>query len=318
MKCKGGKYMKQTLLGSIILIFVVGFSFAQQPQSQQMQAVTQLVRTQKWTEAIAALDEIVKNEPQNARAWFLLGQLNHQLGNYEKAAQAYEKNIPISNNPSAMYNLACAYSRLKQNDKAFEWLEKTIIVGNGGGLTPETDDDLENLRSDTRFQKTLELFSRKSKPCLYQPESRQFDFWIGEWDVYPSQAPSGQAPKIGENKVERISEGCGLLENWKSPSDNGKSINYYDRSTAKWYQYWIGSRGESLRYEGSFQENSMSFTGDSMGKDGKKILNRLTFFKINENTVRQFAEVSTDEGKTWTVSYDFRYEKRADKTADRK
>lgn len=305
MKRTNFKFRKWLLVTILLTFSLLGV--AQQPASQQMQAAIQLVRAQKWTEAISALDELVKTEPKNARAWFLLGQLNHQLGNYEKAAMAYEKNIPLSNNPSAMYNLACSYSRLKQVDKAFEWLEKTITAGNGGGLTPETDADLENIRSDARFQKTLEMFNKKTKPCLYQSESRQFDFWIGEWDVFPSQAPPGQAPKIGENKVERISEGCGLLENWKSPSDNGKSINYYDKANGKWHQYWIGSHGESLRYEGSFKDNAMSFIGESNGKDGKKTLNRLTFFKVDENTVRQFAEVSNDEGKSWQVSYDFRY-----------
>lgn len=305
------KHIRQIIFGVIIWTILGGLVFAQQPPqlSPQMQAAIQLVRGQKWTEAIAALDEVVKTEPQNARAWFLLGQLNHQLGNYEKAAEAYEKNIPISNNPSAMYNLACSYSRLKQNDKAFEWLEKAIKSG-GNGFNLETDGDLENIRNDLRFAKTVEEFNKKTKPCLYLPEAKQFNFWIGEWEVFPSQAPPGQAPKIGENKIEVISEGCGLLENWKSPTDNGKSINYYDKTNGKWYQYWIGSRGEVLRYEGEFKENTMRFEGNSTTKDGKKVMNRLTFFKIDENTVRQFAEISTDEGKTWQVSYDFRYEKK--------
>ena len=307
------KFIVQLIKTTAFSIFIfTNLVNAQQPPppSQQMQTAIQLVRGQKWTEAITSLDEGVKTEPKNARAWFLLGQLNHQLGNYEKAVIAYEKNIPLSNNPNAMYNLACSYSRLKQNDKAFEWLEKTITVGNGGGLTPETDEDLANIRNHARFQQILEMFDKKTKPCLYQSESRQFDFWIGEWSVFPSQAPPGQAPKVGENKVERISEGCGLLENWKSPSDNGKSINYFDKNIGKWFQYWIGSRGEVLRYEGEFKENKMRFEGISITRDGKKVMNRLTFFKIDENTVRQFAEVSSDEGKTWQVSYDFRYEKK--------
>lgn len=313
-------YTLRTGLFAAIFLACGLAALAQQPTqlSADMQAAIQLVRAQKLPEALTALGEVSKNEPTNARAWFLLGQLNHQLGNYEKAVNAYEKNIPLSNNPSAMYNLACSYARLKQSDKAFDWLEKAITVGNGSGLAPETDQDLANIRTDPRFPKILEMFYRKVKPCLYQPESSQFDFWVGEWDVFPSQAPSGQAPRIGENRVERISEGCGLLENWKSTSDNGKSINFYDRNTAKWHQYWIGSHGETLRYEGSFKENTMSFSGESIGRDGVKVLNRLTFFKINENTVRQFAEVSKDQGKTWTVSYDFRYEKRGGKIANQK
>ena len=51
----------------------------------------------------------------------------------------------------------------------------------------------------------------------------------------------------------------------------------------------------------------MRFVGATVGQGGKKTLNKLTFSKIDENTVRQLAEVSTDEGKTWTVTYDFKY-----------
>jgi hypothetical protein len=50
----------------------------------------------------------------------------------------------------------------------------------------------------------------------------------------------------------------------------------------------------------------MRFEGDSIA-NGKKVLNKLTFFKLDENTVRQLAESSADEGKTWTVNYDFKY-----------
>lgn len=303
------KLFTKSVLVIIIGIFFAVNLFAQQPppMSQQMQAANQLIRAQKWAEAATALEEITKSEPKNGRAWFLLGTAYHQLGKYEKAAEAYEINIPISNNPTAMYNLACAYSRLKKTDKAFEWLEKSLKSGAAPTVNIKTDADLADLRTDSRFSKMEEIADRAVKPCMYSTEARQFDFWIGEWDVFPSQAPPGQAPKVGDSKIDRISDGCGLLENWTSTGNNGKSINYYDASTKKWYQHWIGSGGGALRYEGFFKDNAIWFEGFTIGQDGKKTLQKLTFFKIDENTVRQLAEISNDEGKTWTASYDFRY-----------
>lgn len=50
----------------------------------------------------------------------------------------------------------------------------------------------------------------------------------------------------------------------------------------------------------------MYFEGETAA-GGKKTLNKLTFFKVDENTVRQLAESSVDGGKTWTVNYDFKY-----------
>lgn len=304
------KLITNAILGIIIGIILVGNNFAQSQPSPQMQAANQLVRAQKWAEAVTALEGITQSEPKNGRAWFLLGNSYHQLGKYEKAAVAYEKNIPISNNPTAMYNLACAYSRLKNNDKAFEWLEKSLKNGAAPTVNLKTDEDLANIREDGRFKKMEEIADRAVKPCLYSAEARQFDYWLGEWDVFPSQAPPGQSPKVGDSKIDRISEGCGLLENWTSTGNNGKSINYYDSTTQKWYQHWIGSGGGALRYEGVFHDNAMKFEGFTLVQDGKKTLQKLTFFKVDENTVRQLAETSADDGKTWVVSYDFRYQRK--------
>jgi tetratricopeptide (TPR) repeat protein len=296
--------MKKNLINLLFVIILAGNIFAQKP-SPQMQAANQLVREQKWTEAVTALEAIAEAEPNNGRAWFLLGTSYHQLGKYEKAAEAYEKNIPISKNPAAMYNLACAYSRLKQTDKAFEWLEKAI-TNRVFGVNLQTDEDLINIRNDARFAKLAEMLDRQNRPCIYSTESRQFDFWIGDWDVFNT---NGQ--KVGTNLIQSFSEGCALMENWTaSVGGNGKSINYYDASTQKWYQHWIGSGGGALRYEGSFKDGAMRFEGVTIGQDGKKTLQKLTFFKIDENTVRQLAENSTDDGKTWTITYDFKYAKR--------
>ena len=67
--------------------------------------------------------------------------------------------------------------------------------------------------------------------------------------------------------------------------------------------------GGALRYAGNFNDGAMRFEGETIA-NGKKTLQKLTFFKIDENTVRQFSEASTDDGKTWTVTTDLKYVKR--------
>ena len=37
-----------------------------------------------------------------------------------------------------------------------------------------------------------------------------FDFWLGEWDVYPN----GQENKVADSKIERKHNGCAVIENW--------------------------------------------------------------------------------------------------------
>src|SRR5689334_20132368 len=49
-----------------------------------------------------------------------------------------------------------------------------------------------------------------ARPCG-AAEYRQFDFWIGEWDVFDRDGS-----KAGHNRVESIEGGCGVQENWTS------------------------------------------------------------------------------------------------------
>ncbi|MEQ1516386.1 MAG: hypothetical protein ABL931_07860, partial [Usitatibacteraceae bacterium] len=48
----------------------------------------------------------------------------------------------------------------------------------------------------------------RAKPCL-SIENRQFDFWIGDWDV---TTPDGKL--AGTNLIKPILAGCVLHENW--------------------------------------------------------------------------------------------------------
>lgn len=106
-----------------------------------------------------------------ARSSFTYGQLAFaqlNLNRNEDALKTYEKafeaGIPPGANTRglAYYNMACAYARLKQNDKAFEMLNKTIDEGFTNRQTFETDTDLAPLRTDARFQT---LLTRLPKPA---------------------------------------------------------------------------------------------------------------------------------------------------------
>ena len=70
------------------------------------------------------------------------------------------------------------------------------------------------------------------------PEHRQFDFWIGEWEVFAG--PQGDRP-VGSNRIERSENGCWLVEHWRGASGNhGTSTNAWDAQYSVWRQFWIG------------------------------------------------------------------------------
>lgn len=290
----------------LTLATIHGVQAQPQPQtSMPMAAANELFNAKKWREAGSAYEAIVKIEPNNAEAWYQLGMVRYSLKEYATAADALQKNIAIGNSGFAMYNLACVYSMMGDKDKAVEWLTKSI--DNPKMVLAAinfSDADLANLKNDGRFKQLADKVDRKMRPCMYDAEARKFDFWIGEWDAYNTQGR-----KVGTSVIQNVSSGCGILENWTNAigGAGGKSINFYDAAAGKWFQYWIGSSGGPVRYSGNYKDGAMRYEGETVGKDGKKTLLRLTFFNLDPNTVRQLAENSPDDGKTWTTVYDFKY-----------
>jgi tetratricopeptide (TPR) repeat protein len=253
--------------------------------------------------AAKAYEVIVKDEPDNAYAWSQLGMSYYWLKQYDDAIEPLKKSTLLSQNAPTMYNLACAYALSQRPDDALHWLEKAVAANLSPFAYPEKDPDLKILYELPRFKRLFVELDKKRRPCQYSDEAHQFDFWLGEWDVFN---PQGQ--QAGTSVIESVSEGCGILEQWKNRGGTtGTSLNFYDAGTGKWHQYWMGPTGVATRYEGVYENGAIRYHGERVSNDGKKILLRLTFFDVDKNTVRQFAEQSADGGKTWTVSYDFRY-----------
>jgi hypothetical protein len=135
--------------------------------------------------------------------------------------------------------------------------------------------------------------------------AREFDFWIGEWNVYVT----GTKNYAGHSLIQMISGGCALLENWDSPAGNGKSINFIDPVTNKWKQSWAGSYANGIQEftNGEYKDSAMRFIFERTNVQGNKIIGRFIFYNEGPDQVRQFNETSADGGKTWTTTYDFTY-----------
>lgn len=144
-----------------------------------------------------------------------------------------------------------------------------------------------------------------SPPACAAPEHRQFDFWIGTWDV---TLPNGKV--AGTNRIEPILGGCALRESWTGASGGaGTSYNVYDRSRKVWHQTWVDARGNLLQLEGGFAGGRMTLQGETVDSTGSKEQQRIVWTPIAAGEVRQLWESSRD-GATWTVVFDGRYRKR--------
>lgn len=146
----------------------------------------------------------------------------------------------------------------------------------------------------------------QTPPPVLPSEARQFDFWIGEWDV---TNPAGKL--AGTNKIESIAAGAGLLENWTGATGfTGRSLNAWNAARKQWQQYWVGSDGGVLELVGGIVEGRMVLSAEREVR-GQRRLERITWTPHADGTVRQHWEQSTDGGKTWTTAFDGLYRKRS-------
>ena len=92
---------------------------------------------------------------------------------------------------------------------------------------------------------------------------------------------------------------------------SGKSFNSYNSITKQWQQNWVDNIGGTTEYlTGVLSDNEMQFISRPFLVGNIKNIRRLTFYKLNNGFVSQFGEISTDEGKTWTIEFDFEYRKK--------
>lgn len=101
--------------------------------------------------------------------------------------------------------------------------------------------------------------------CGAMEQADDFDFWVGNWNVYDQNGQFG-----GTNSIQKRSNGCLILEEWTSATGgDGTSMNYYDPTSESWRQVWMGSNNY-INYEGGLTE------------DGEMVLEgEITYFGAN-------------------------------------
>ena len=148
---------------------------------------------------------------------------------------------------------------------------------------------------------TCALAQAPRSPCE-APEAAQFDFWIGDWDVFN---PEGK--QVGTNRIERL-YACGVHENWDGGKLKGQSFNRWIPRLGVWHQTWVDSAGGVLLLEGSFNDGAMTLSDAKVPgrKDGAPV-NEIRWTPAADGSVRQLWRVTRDGGATWNVAFDGRY-----------
>jgi hypothetical protein len=266
-----------------------------------------------WKAALEAYRALSTEFPTHALSRFRTGVSQLELGQLADA----EKNLHEGERlgmPAAQAAYRLAQLRAEQQRPEEAMTELARSIGAGLFIAPSaltSDRHLATLKTHPRWPGVMDALDATLRPCLHDPRFREFDFWVGDWDVRPTNQPPAGPP--ARNQVTIEDNGCVVMEHWNSPSGSeGQSFNIFDRAIGKWRQTWVDNQGGQHDYRGGLRNGDMAFVGETPAVNGAlgHVPTRLTFFHLGPDSVRQFSETSPDSGRTWQVSYDLMYLRR--------
>lgn len=132
------------------------------------------------------------------------------------------------------------------------------------------------------------------------PTYRQFDFWIGDWDTFDSDAPG--KPSVARNHVDAVLDGCALHELYQQTDGlTGESFTIYDANRQLWHQSWVTNHGQLLVLEGTLHGKRIVLDGVDHSDHDARL--RVSWERQGDG-VREIAHKSHDGGKRWQPLFD--------------
>ncbi len=137
-------------------------------------------------------------------------------------------------------------------------------------------------------------------PCT-DPKFRQFDFWLGSWNVTENGQPAGLSD------ITLAPGGCAVLEHFRS-AGVGRSISFYQPTTDMWYQTYIDDGGTRVLFAGRFQNGGMDLLTPP---GGGQVHGRTRWTAEGTNSRQQVSAPTNNGGATYgPPQYDFLYIRR--------
>lgn len=139
------------------------------------------------------------------------------------------------------------------------------------------------------------------------PESRQLDFWVGEWEL---SYRSGDEVASSRNRITKVLDGCAILEEFNGPPGTplvGRSYSVFDRATRQWKQTWVDNTASYLDFTGGLLPDGRMHFAREAGPAGKRFRQRMVWDQVKADSLKWLWQRSDDEGATWKTTWEIDY-----------
>lgn len=242
--------------------------------------------------------------PFDAQGWFARGVALHDGGDYSGALDAFAKARQMGYAMPGPLNLRIArsHARAGDSDEAYRVLAQMASSGYANVDALTSENDFLPIRTDARWNDLVRKVRANLRPCMNDKVYRQFDYWLGEWDV----EVDGQV--VARSSIQMILGECAVYENyWRiDGSYAGKSFSVWDAQQSRWEQRYVDTTGASRDWFGRLEGERMVFhlRPDANGGNATQ---RMIYTKEGPDRVRQTIETSADGEKSWSMAFDGLY-----------
>jgi hypothetical protein len=147
---------------------------------------------------------------------------------------------------------------------------------------------------------TQRALATGSDTCATNAETRQLDFWLGNWKI----GGPGAGPSAKSNVSIELDQ-CMVVERWDGGRGHrGENIFGYSPEDQSWHGLFADNMGRvHVFVDGQVASGAAEFIGPSRGPNGEPVLNRVRIVRIGADTVNQTWEKSADNGATWKMEF---------------
>ncbi len=128
-------------------------------RGQQLYLTGEALRAlERYSEAIAPLEQAADLQPSNLRIWLALGWCQKRTGRLDLAIEALERAEEVAPDEAVVpYNLACYWSLAGKKEQALTYLSRAIAMDPEFRERIHDEPDFDPIRSDPEFRALTEI-----------------------------------------------------------------------------------------------------------------------------------------------------------------